>query len=107
MHVLGHEYNSVIFFRKGQNNVEKSAKKLQKHTKNGEIFYHFRKGNSHTCNYYMHEMSKICPGLCKMHQLHIIPYLCFVHPFYARLIFFRVKYFSKITSHHTSLFQNF
>ena len=35
-------------------------KNAQKHTKNRELSYHFSKGHFHTCDYSMHEWSKMC-----------------------------------------------
>ena len=75
----------------------------------------------------MHEKPKICPALYNMHQQHmkytfflyfykfdvfwllsIFPRLLSFCPLYVcKTNLFSVKHFSKITSLHTSIFENF
>ena len=118
--------------RKRKTEVREKWKKQNKKKpiKNKVHFLPFLK-NSHTCNYYMHEKPKICPESCNMHHLHINKLFFFSFTkttfsdcfqsfslsfsfltyffcsfLYAKPIFFQVNQFSKITSIHTSMFEN-
>ena len=70
---------------------QKKGKRAQKNTNIWELFYHFSKGHSHTCNYCMYERSKLCLAFNHFSCLLASLLIYFCSLFVCKTHFFQVK----------------